>query len=79
MAESLRGINRRWFPKSKKYTKKDLEGLHYNLDLCGFPHVEGEILEPKELIGNFREKRDSYNVEMERTLAKILELLDEDN
>lgn len=67
------------FPKAKKYTKKELEELHYNLDLCGFPHVEDEILEPKELIRDFKEKRDSYNAEMERTLAKILELLDEDN
>ncbi|MBR1817402.1 MAG: SAM-dependent DNA methyltransferase [Bacilli bacterium] len=67
------------FPKAKKYTKKELEDLHYNLDLCGFPHVEDEILEPKELIRDFKEKRDSYNAEMERTLAKILELLDEDN
>ena len=67
------------FPKSKKYTKKDIEDLHYNLDLCGYPHVEDEILEPKELIRQFKEKRDSYNAEMERTLAKILEILDEDN
>lgn len=67
------------FPKAKKYTKKELEDLHYNLDLCGFPHIEDEILEPKELIRDFKEKRDSYNAEMERTLDKILELLDEDN
>jgi type I restriction enzyme M protein len=67
------------FPKAKKYTKKEIEDLHYNLDLCGYPHVEDEILEPKELIRQFKEKRDSYNAEMERTLAKILELLDEDN
>ncbi len=67
------------FPKSKCYSKKDLEDLHYNLDLCGYPHVEDEILEPKDLIQQFKEKRDSYNAEMERTLAKILELLDEDN
>ena len=68
------------FPKAKKYTKEEISGaLHYNLDLCGFPHVEDEILEPKELIRDFKEKRDSYNAEMERTLAKILELLDEDN
>lgn len=67
------------FPKAKKYSKKELEDMHYNLDLCGFPHVEDEILEPKELIRDFKEKRDSYNAEMERTLANILELLDEDN
>ena len=66
-------------PKAKRYTKKELEDLHYNLDLCGYPHVEDEILEPKDLIQQFIEKRNSYNDEMERTLAKILELLDEDN
>ncbi len=67
------------FPKAKRYTKKELEDLHYNLDLCGYPHVEDEILEPKDLIQQFIEKRNSYNDEMEKTLAKILELLDEDN
>lgn len=67
------------FPKAKRYTMKEIEDLHYNLDLCGYPHIEDEILEPKELIQQFKEKRDSYNAEMERTLAKILELLDEDN
>ena len=67
------------FPKAKKYSKKEIEDLHYNLDLCGYPHIEDEILEPKELIQQFREKRESYNAEMERTLAKILEILDEDN
>lgn len=67
------------FPKAKKYSKKELEDLNYNLDLCGYPHIEDEILEPKELIRQFKEKRDSYNAEMERTLDKILEILDEDN
>lgn len=67
------------FPKAKKYSKKEIEELHYNLDLCGYPHIEDEILEPKVLIQQFREKRESYNAEMERTLAKILEILDEDN
>lgn len=67
------------FPKAKKYSKKDIEDLHYNLDLCGYPHIEEEILEPKELIRQFREKRESYNAEMEKMLAKILEILDEDN
>lgn len=67
------------FPKAKCYSKKEIEDLNYNLDLCGYPHIEDEILEPRDLIQQFREKRDSYNAEMERTLAKILELLDEEN
>lgn len=67
------------FPKAKKYTANQLLESNCSLDLCGYPHAEEEILEPKELIKRFKEKRDSYNAEMERTLAKILELLDEDN
>ena len=67
------------FPKAKKYTKKELEDMHYNLDLCGYPHEEEEILEPKELIRQFKEKRENLNIEIEQTLAKILEILDEDN
>lgn len=67
------------FPKAKCYSKKDIEDLHYNLDLCGYPHIEDEILEPKDLIQQFIEKRNSYNDEIGRTLTKILELLDEDN
>lgn len=67
------------FPKAKKYTKKELEDMHYNLDLCGYPHEEEKILEPKELIRQFKEKRENLNIEIEQTLAKILEILDEDN
>lgn len=67
------------FPKAKKYTRKELEDNHYNLDLCGYPHEEEEILDPHDLIKQFREKRAEYNKEMEETLDKILELLDEDN
>lgn len=67
------------FPKAKKYTRKELEENHFNLDLCGFPHEEEEILDPHVLIKQFREKRAEYNKEMEETLDKILELLDEDN
>ena len=67
------------FPKAKKYTKKELEDMHYNLDLCGYPHEEEEILEPRELIRQFKEKRENLNIEIEQTLAKILEILNEDN
>ena len=68
------------FPKAKKYTSKQLiEELNCNLDQCGYPHIEDEILEPQDLITQFKQKRDSYNAEIEETLAKILELLNEDN
>ena len=67
------------FDKARLYSIDEIIENNYNLDLCGYPHIEDEILEPKELIQQFREKRESYNAEMERTLAKILEILDEDN
>ena len=66
------------FPKAKKYSKREIEQLNYNIDLCGYPHEEEEILEPKELIREFKEKRASLNAELENMLAKVLELLDED-
>jgi len=68
------------FPKAKKYNVNQLiNEYNCNLDLCGYPHKEDEILEPQELITQFKQKRDSYNAEIESTLAKILELLNEDN
>lgn len=67
------------FFKAKKFTKQELADRNYNIDLCGFPHKEEEILDPHDLIRQFKEKRAQYNQEMEDTLNKILELLDEDN
>lgn len=66
-------------PKARKFTRKEIEELNYNLDQCGYPHEEEEILEPHELIRQFREKRAAFNTEMEEILNKILELLDEDD
>ena len=56
-----------------------LEELNYDLLQCDYPHTEEEILEPQELIAQFKQKREAYNAELENTLAKILELLNEDN
>ena len=67
------------FFKAKKFTKQELADRNYNIDLCVFPHKEEEILDPHDLIRQFKEKRAQYNQEMEDTLNKILELLDEDN
>lgn len=65
--------------KAKCYSANELKSTNYDLDLCGFPKEEEEILEPQELIKQFREKRDEYTNEMNKTLDKILELLNEDN
>lgn len=60
------------FDKAKKFTARELaEGFGFNLDQCGFPHVEEEILEPMDLILRYQEKRASLNAEIDRVLAEI--------
>ena len=64
------------FDKAKKYTVKQLaEDFGYNLDLCGYPHEEEEILDPKDLIQRYQEQRASLNAEIDRVLADITALL----
>lgn len=66
------------FPKAKKYSVNELKDKGYNIDLCGYPHEEEEILEPKELINNYREKRASLDSDMNKVLKEIMRLLGED-
>lgn len=61
--------------KSKCYTKEEIEEGNYNLDLCGYPHEEEEILPPKELIQQYQEKRASLNADIDRILEKITGIL----
>ena len=63
------------FDKAKKYTIEEIIAKNYNLDLCGFPHEEEEILPPKELIQQYQEKRASLNADIDRVLAQITEIL----
>lgn len=51
----------------------DKEKLIYNcnLDLCGYPHEEEEILSPTETIRNYQEKRSSLNAEIDFVLAQL--------
>lgn len=59
----------------KKYTFSELEEKGYNIDLCGYPHEEEEILPPKELIQQYQEKRKSLNADIDRILAQITDIL----
>ena len=63
------------FEKAKKYTVKELADRNYNIDLCGFPHEEEEILPPKELIQQYQEKRASLNADIDRILEQITNIL----
>ena len=65
------------FPKAKKFTVQQLTGeLGYNLDQCGYPHEEEEILAPLDLIHRYEEQRASLNAEIDRVLAEITAILE---
>lgn len=68
-------INIDGFDKAKKYTAEEIAARNYNIDLCGYPHEEEEILPPKELIQQYQEKRASLNADIDRILAQITEIL----
>ena len=62
--------------KAQKFTAEYLlneQGC--NIDLCGYPHEEEEILPPKELIQQYQEKRASLNADIDRILEQITEIL----
>lgn len=63
-------------PKAQKYSAYYLlneQGC--NIDLCGYPHEEEEILSPMETIQNYQEKRASLNAEIDHVLAQLEALL----
>lgn len=63
------------FDKAKNFTAQELAERQYNLDLCGFPHEEEEILPLDELIANYQQKRTAYNAEIDNILAEITGIL----
>lgn len=71
-----REITEDGFQKAKKFTAKELsEDLGYNLDQCGYPHEEEEILAPLDLIRHYEEQRAFLNAEIDRVLGEITSLL----
>lgn len=64
------------FDKAKMFTADQLtKELGYNLDQCGYPHIEEEILAPMDLIQRYQEERASLNAEIDRVLAGLSALL----
>ena len=61
--------------KAKDYTIQELAERGYDLDLCGYPTVEEEVLSPEETIQIFHEKRDSLNARIDKRLLEIEALL----
>ena len=65
--------------KIKKFSLDEIRSLDYNLDLCGYPQEQEEILPPKELITKYRAERDAHEKKMDAALAKILEIIGEEH
>lgn len=64
------------FDKARKYSIQEIIDNDYNLDLCGIPHVEEEILPPRELIAQYQEERARLNAQIDETLDEIKRILD---
>ncbi len=61
--------------KARLYTIDEIKAGRYNLDLCGFPHEEEEILPPLELIAQYQTRRAEFNARIDAVLADITAIL----
>ena len=62
--------------KAQKFTAEYLlneQGC--NIDLCGYPHEEEEILDPMDTIREYQERRTTLNAEIDKVLAELEALL----
>lgn len=66
------------FPMCRKYTADQLlKDFGCNLDLCGYPHEEEEILDPFELMNKYEEQRSKLNKQIDDVLESIKKILEE--
>ncbi|MBR6800826.1 MAG: SAM-dependent DNA methyltransferase [Eubacteriaceae bacterium] len=64
------------FEKAKCFTAQQLmDSLGYNLDQCGYPHEEEEVLDPLDTIREYQERRTALNAEIDKVLAELEALL----
>ncbi len=63
------------FDKAKKYKIDEIIASNYNIDLCGYPHEEEEILPPKKLIKKYKDDRANNNLGIDKILKEINDLL----
>lgn len=61
--------------KAKRYSIEEIAERDYNLDLCGYPNAEAEILSPEDTIHNFERRRAELNNLMDKKLKQIMALL----
>ncbi len=65
--------------KSKAYTPEELAANDFNFDLCGIPTESEEVLPPEELMAKYAEQHAQLNKNIDKTLAAIKTLLEEDD
>ena len=63
--------------KAKKFSAEEIIAGDYNLDLCGYPVEEKEILSPEETMHNFVQRREELDRQMDEKLEAIRKLLQE--
>lgn len=63
------------FDKARCYSFQEIADRQFNIDLCGFPQEEEEILPPDELIANYQQKRTALNADIDRILGEITGIL----
>ena len=59
------------FDKAKKYLLQEIKERNYNLDLCGYPYEEEEILPPMDLLQKYQEKRAEVDKNIDNILNQI--------
>lgn len=61
--------------KAKVYTLEEIVNRNYDIDLCGYPTVEEEVLSPEETILEYKEKRTTLNAKIDKKLQEIENIL----
>lgn len=61
--------------KAKVYTLEEIVNRNYDIDLCGYPMIEEEVLSPEETILEYKEKRATLNSKIDKKLQEIENIL----
>lgn len=61
--------------KAKVYTLEEIVNRNYDIDLCGYPTVEEEVLSSEETILEYKEKRATLNAKIDKKLQEIENIL----
>ncbi len=61
--------------KAKEFSVKEIQDNGFDMDFCGYPTIEEEVLSPSKTIELFYEQRISLNNQVDIKLKKIKDLL----